>query len=217
MNFNYKHIIWDWNGTMLNDSWLCVQIINELLAKRNMQTISMQKYQDVFGFPVKDFYEKIGFNFSEEPFHIPATEYNDEYNRRRFQCALQNGVTDVLSHFRRVGLAQSLLSASQKSALEEAVEYYSLQSYFSFIYGLDDHYAHSKVEIANDLFRQIGLPDSDVLLVGDTTHDFEVAQSLGIDCILFCGGHHSKKKLELCNVPVIESYLEILNQTEICV
>jgi phosphoglycolate phosphatase len=121
MNFNYKHIIWDWNGTLLDDSWLCVEIINELCEKRGMLKISMQRYQEIFGFPVKDFYEKMGFDFLKEPFSIPATEYHDEYNRRRFQCNLQNGVIEALSFFQKAGKPQSLLSASQKSALEEAI------------------------------------------------------------------------------------------------
>ncbi len=211
MNFNYRHIIWDWNGTLIDDSWLCVEIINELLVKRGMQKISMQKYQDVFGFPVKDFYEKIGFDFSKEPFHISATEYNNEYNRRRFQCNLQDGVPEALSFFQDAGLSQSLLSASQKNALEEALVRYSLTSFFSSVNGLNDHYAESKVEIARKLFYQIGLPKDEIVIIGDTTHDFEVASALGIDCILFCGGHHSRDKLELCGVPVLDSFDEIMN------
>jgi phosphoglycolate phosphatase len=216
MNLNYKHVIWDWNGTLLDDSWLCVEIINELLAGRGMSQISMKTYREIFGFPVKDFYEKIGFNFSVEQFHIPATEYNDEYNRRRFQCCLQKGAVEALSHFRNSGIKQSLLSASQKTALEQAVERYSLKSYFDDICGLDNHYAESKVELAKILFRKISLPGNEIVIIGDTIHDYEVAQSLGIDCILFCGGHHNKKKLESCNVPVIESFAEILNPDTVC-
>jgi phosphoglycolate phosphatase len=217
MNFKYKHIIWDWNGTLLDDSWLCVEIINELLAKRNLNGISMDTYQEVFGFPVRDFYEKIGFDFSKEPFDISATEYHNEYNRRRFQCNLQDCVTAALAHFQNAGLTQSLLSASQKIALEEAVEYYSLGTYFHNICGLDNHYAESKVEVAKYLFKKIGLPNNEIVIIGDTTHDFEVARSLGIECILFCGGHHNKTKLQLCRVPVIESFSEIFNSAAICV
>ena len=52
----YKHIIWDWNGTLLDDAWLCVDVINGVLSRRNMSTISLRQYQELFNFPVIDYY-----------------------------------------------------------------------------------------------------------------------------------------------------------------
>ena len=72
----YKHIIWDWNGTLLNDSYLCVQILNESLRKRNIPEITVEKYREKFLFPIKTFYESIGFDFDKEPFENSNTEFN---------------------------------------------------------------------------------------------------------------------------------------------
>ena len=52
----YKHIIWDWNGTLLDDRWLCIEAINKTLTKRNMNTITDNEYVELFCFPVKDYY-----------------------------------------------------------------------------------------------------------------------------------------------------------------
>ena len=60
----YNHIIWDWNGTLLNDRWLCVEAINQALNKRNLPMLTEGKYKDVFSFPVEDYYKKVGFDFS---------------------------------------------------------------------------------------------------------------------------------------------------------
>ena len=56
-------IIWDWNGTLLNDMELCVHTINEMLQKRNLHELSVDEYKEVFSFPVKDYYQKIGFDY----------------------------------------------------------------------------------------------------------------------------------------------------------
>ena len=53
---NYKHIIWDYNGTLLNDVKLCVTIINEMLKARNLPVMSIERYRKLFDFPVKDYY-----------------------------------------------------------------------------------------------------------------------------------------------------------------
>ena len=79
----YKHIIWDWNGTLLNDTWLCVEGINNSLEKRSIDTITKEVYRRVFSFPVKDYYERLGFDFKKEPFEVAGDEFVDieKYNQ----------------------------------------------------------------------------------------------------------------------------------------
>ena len=76
----YKHIIWDWNGTLLDDRWLCIEAINKTLSKRNMNTVTDNEYVELFCFPVKDYYKKLGFDFIREPFSSLGTDFVDYYN-----------------------------------------------------------------------------------------------------------------------------------------
>ena len=66
----YKHIIWDWNGTLLNDLTLCVDLLNVSLEKRKLPEMTEEKYRKKFLFPIKTFYESIGFDFSKEDFTL---------------------------------------------------------------------------------------------------------------------------------------------------
>ena len=66
----YTHVIWDWNGTLLDDNWLCVEVMNTLLSSRNLPLLTLERYRDIFDFPVKNYYEKLGFNFKKESFEI---------------------------------------------------------------------------------------------------------------------------------------------------
>ena len=75
-----KHIIWDWNGTLLDDRWLCVDSINLSLRKRNLPEINEQKYLDIFCFPVEKYYQKLGFDFEKEPFTVSGSEFISNYN-----------------------------------------------------------------------------------------------------------------------------------------
>ena len=64
----YKHIIWDWNGTLLDDVDIVIDCMNSLLKKRNLPLLHVDKYKDIFTFPVKDYYSQLGFDFTTEPF-----------------------------------------------------------------------------------------------------------------------------------------------------
>ena len=118
----YKHIIWDWNGTLLDDAWLCVDVINGVLSRRNMSTISLRQYQELFNFPVIDYYVRLGFDFEKESFEIVGTEFIDNYEKRRHEVNLQKGAKAVLKSVREAELTQSLLSASLQATLYRSEE-----------------------------------------------------------------------------------------------
>ena len=82
-NGQIKHVIWDWNGTLINDAWLFVDVMNNILQKRNMHTITIKKYRDIFGFPIKNYYEKLGFNTKKESIEKLGLEFIKEYKKRQ--------------------------------------------------------------------------------------------------------------------------------------
>ena len=51
----YDHIIWDWNGTLVNDAFLCVQIVNQILSERDLSTVDIRFYRENFCFPVNQY------------------------------------------------------------------------------------------------------------------------------------------------------------------
>ena len=207
---NIDGIIWDWNGTLLDDTELCVQTMNEMLLKRNLQQLSVAAYKDVFSFPVKDYYHKIGFDFNNEPFEIPALEFIDNYNGRVQRCTLHNRSITVLKHFQSIGIRQFILSAMKQDALELCLEQQKGNHFFEQISGLDNHYAVSKLTNGQQLISALKLEASKVVLIGDTVHDFEVAHELGCRCILIANGHQSRQILESTGVHVIDEIGQLL-------
>ncbi|MDQ7816157.1 MAG: HAD family hydrolase [Melioribacteraceae bacterium] len=206
----YKHIIWDWNGTILNDVELCVDLINWLLYSRELPTVDISKYREVFTIPVKNYYEKLGFDFEKESFEKLGRIWMDEYERRKFECNLFDGVDDLLSKINKFGIGQSILSAYSQHTLDELVEHYGLRNYFMHVVGLDNIYAASKLHLGKELMNRLGNGRGETLLIGDTVHDFEVATEIGADCVLIANGHQSKDVLLECGVLVCDSITELL-------
>lgn len=209
---NYKHIIWDWNGTLFNDVEVCVSIVNSLLAKRNLPPLSFEKYKEIFTFPVKDYYVTAGFDFEKESFEVVGKEWIDEYERRKHECGLSISTLPLLEKISSMKIDQSILSAYSQHTLVEVVESCGLKKYFSHLVGLDNIYASSKVKLGTELMKKLELNDGEALLIGDTTHDFDVATEIGADCILVASGHQNFKNLEQCGVPVFDSIKELLEK-----
>jgi len=202
--------MWDWNGTLLDDSWMAVMVINKTLSKRNMPTIDQERYQQIFGFPVKDYYRRLGFDFIEESFEVVGTEFIEGYEAHKFDVDLHEDVRQVLSNLTEQGVKHSILSAYKQNTLDELVDHFGMTDTFVGIVGLDNHYAHSKVDNAVNWMSELGLPPRDVLFVGDTAHDHEVAEAIGVDCVLIPGGHQTQEALEATGAKVVGGIQDIL-------
>ncbi|MCK9422027.1 MAG: HAD hydrolase-like protein [Bacteroidales bacterium] len=201
----YAHIIWDWNGTLLDDAWLCVDVMNGMLQERNLPLRTLEEYRELFDFPVRDYYKKLGFNFYREPFDEIGMEFIVRYNRRQDEAHLQPEALETLTHMTTHGLSQSILSAREQNELLTETRSLGVSVFFDRIYGLNDHYAHGKIDVGRKLVIDLGLPTEKLLFIGDTLHDAEVARELSIDCILISNGHQSKERLLQSGVPVIPS------------
>ena len=126
----YKHIIWDWNGTLLDDRNFCIDIMNNVLRRRGMNKMTESWFLENFCFPVKDYYKKLGFDLEKEPFEISGDEFIDEYMERIDEPDLHEGTSEVLKAIDEMGVDQSLLSASAQSMLDEILKNQQIKTYF---------------------------------------------------------------------------------------
>ena len=197
-------IIWDWNGTLLDDLDVCISCINTLLKNRNLPLLNREGYKEVFSFPVKNYYEKIGFDFSKEDFSIPAHQFIDLYEKKIKKCPLHPAALKILNYFQKNGVRQFVLSAMHQKMLEQTLKHNKIFDYFEGVAGLSDHYAVSKIDRGHYLIDKFQIEKNNVQIIGDTIHDFEVAQELGIRCILVADGHQSYYRLKKTDAIVIE-------------
>lgn len=207
---NKKAIIWDWNGTLLDDIEICIECMNRLLELRDLDPINTATYRDVFTFPVREYYRRLGFDFEMEEFEKPAIEFIDLYYNNLHRADLFTSVPDVLNALKERDYHQSILSAMEHERLLLSLKAKNIFSYFDQVAGIDDHYAHSKLDIGKDLLKKINIKREEILLIGDTIHDFEVAEGLGIEALLVAKGHQSKKRLLVKTPNVVDDFSEIL-------
>lgn len=202
---NGKTIIWDWNGTLLDDVHICINGINGLLQDRHLPVLDTEKYKEVFTFPVKEYYEKAGFDFSSEAFDIPAMQFIDYYRDHISLAELFPEVVGVLEHFRDKGFQQSILSAMEHDFLHQSIREKEIYEYFDHIAGIHNHFAESKTIQARKLLEMMKAAPEQTTLIGDTIHDYEVANDLGCKVILVAQGHQSASRLNQLDCEIINN------------
>lgn len=202
-------ILWDWNGTLLDDVELCEDALNRLLQRYGYpQRYDHEQYRAIFGFPIEEYYIRAGFDFTRHSFAELAEKYMDDYVPASAACPLMDGAIDALEAFQNAGLRQVILSASQVTTLTHQVKERGVMQYFDRLLGLGDIYAKSKVEVGLAYLQEEGFDPARAVMIGDSVHDFEVAQALGVSCVLQSGGHQPPEKLRETGAPVVKGLRE---------
>jgi phosphoglycolate phosphatase len=212
MSLGYEVILWDWNGTLLNDAEFGRGIINDMLRARGLPTKSRDEYARLFDFPVIRFYERVGFDFEKEPFEVTSQEFIDNYYKDVKGCGLQSGSREVLAQLQARGARQLVLSASRQDHLEMQVKHYQLDEFFDDLLGIDSVHAPGKSGRGIEWIKSSGLDPTRVLLIGDTVHDAEVAAEMGIDCWLVYGGHNPEDRLRATGRPCFHDMAAVMNR-----
>lgn len=204
----YNVVIWDFNGTVCNDVQLGIECINTVLARRNMKIIpDIDTYRKLFCFPIIDYYRKLGFDFSKEPYETPAVEWNAEYLKNEHKIKKSDGIVEVLEAVKKKKIKQVILSASEITMLRRELDILGLTEYFDEVLGTDDTFGGGKIKLAENWAKR---KNTRAVLIGDSVHDCDTASAIGADCILFTGGHDSKEHLLSCNVPTVDKICDVI-------
>ena len=205
------HVIWDWNGTLLDDTQAALDTLNIMLRRRGEASVAMPFYRDHFAFPVRPFYEAIGVCLEREDWNALALEYHKLYAEQP-KCLNVDAKT-VLERVRAVGAGQSILSALRQDLLEAALEKFGVRAFFDHVCGVDNLDGASKLSRAGELLAQLaatGVSAADIVMIGDALHDKEVADALGVRCVLCAQGSHAAWRLRAV-APTGDTLLEALD------
>ena len=217
MVLTMRHIVWDWNGTLLDDLAVVVAAVNDTLATVGRRPITIEEYGANYTRPVLLFYERLLGRVVEESEWLGFDEaFHMSYRRRVGKAGLAADALDSLEAAREAGLSQSLLSMYWHDELIPQVDRFDLARFLVRVDGLRGAPGDRKQGYLEDHLRAVEqnlgsrLDPSEVLVIGDALDDAAAAASLGLECVLYNGGAHPKEQLIGAGVPVVDSLVEAL-------
>ena len=209
-----QHIIWDWNGTLVDDAWLFTDLINIVLKKRGLPAISLLDYKNKFCFPLEKYYKRLGFDFKKEDYNIPSLEFIKLYNENKYRPKLYSGIPALIEQLNKSSIKNYLLSAQNHDSLMDQINFYKIKHLFRTINGTNNLHARGKNLLATNLLKSKKINKNGVLFIGDTNLDMDLALQNGAKAIGITYGHQSKHRflnsqdIFLCNCPTsLKTYL----------
>jgi phosphoglycolate phosphatase-like HAD superfamily hydrolase len=206
------HIVWDWNGTLLDDLEIVVESLNVGTAEFGVAPIDEDGYRDHFKRPVRAFYDSLfGRMVSDMEWAYLNKTFHDEYNERVHRAPLTVGAVEAVERASSLGWSQSLLSMSIHGQLLDAVISRGIADRFTLIDGLTVPTGGLKSEHLETHLDSLGRDPRGVLLIGDTPDDAVAARQVGAGVILFDGGSHHLPALKAMGAPVAHTLGETID------
>ncbi|MFF3749960.1 HAD family hydrolase [Streptomyces sp. NPDC002018] len=207
------HLVWDWNGTILDDIDAVIGATNAAFADIGLEAITLDRYRELYCVPIPRFYERLmGRLPSDAEWAVMDAAFHRYYTELRAACVLTAGVEELLAQWRRAGRSQSLLSMYGHEELVPTVRGYGIESHFLRVDGRTGPSGGSKalhMERHLTALASVGaISPAHTVVIGDAVDDAVAAAHVGARAVLYTGGTNSRASLETMGVPVVDTLAE---------
>ena len=189
----YKNILWDWNGTLIDDVGVALEAVNIMLERRSLPKINIGQYYSYVDTPIIRFYEKC-FDMTKDDEGTLLPEYQRLYAELAQELPKNDTTYKTVKALQDKRFRQFIVSSCEQNILNNWLARYGITHFFEAVTGADNLCAESKTERAIHLMENYGLEPSETVFVGDTAHDFDTAKALGVDTLLVTYGHQSPEE-----------------------
>ncbi|MFE6994616.1 HAD family hydrolase [Microbacterium sp. NPDC057659] len=183
-----RAICWDWNGTLLDDAEICRQVMNRVLTAHDCEPFAdLAAYRATFRFPIREFYADVGIG--DDRFLHAAEQYLAWLEERTGEAPLHARADQTLAALTDDGMTQVLASATLPDLLARQLQPHGVGHRFDQVLSISDAYHPSKHDVIAGWLQTSPFAADEVLMIGDTNHDREIAADLGTRFVHFDGGH----------------------------
>lgn len=198
------HIVWDWNGTLLDDLSCMVDAVSACQEAIGEPPVDAATYRRQHCLPGRAFHDRLcGRPVTDAEWPTITRTFAEHMAARN--PPLRAGAARLLESVTRRNHTQSLLSLTDDPQLRREVKQTGLTRVFQRIDGRHEPGTAKSVALEQHL-RTLGAHDRRrVVLIGDTRDDARAAQACGLRAVLHSGGFEPAEQLRTAGVPVVHS------------
>jgi phosphoglycolate phosphatase-like HAD superfamily hydrolase len=176
-----RHVVWDWNGTLIDDWDSCLAATAETLGLTVPSLIRGRR----FFRPVRAYYSALlTRDLTEREFESLCQRWENAYRRHRSRECARPHARDAIALIEAQGITQSVLSMWRNDRIREDTVDHGLLKFFVLVQGSQAD-APTKSGMLAAHLAQLGLVGSEVTLIGDSEDDFLAASSVGARFVHF--------------------------------
>lgn len=193
----YSLIVFDWDGTLIDSAGTIVQCIQEAARDMGLAVPDRKRASHVIGLGLHDSLRFAVPSLRAERYPDFAACYRRHFLARQDSMLLFPGIPDLLERLskeRRLAIA----TGKSRKGLDRALEFENLKRFFSGSRCADETHPKPHPAMLLELMEELGVEAGEALMIGDTSHDLEMAKAARIDALAVTYGAHPEQGLRAC-------------------
>jgi phosphoglycolate phosphatase len=192
----YELIVFDWDGTLMDSAGAIVAAIQASALEMGLTPPTEDRARHVIGLGL---HEALRYALPEleEGRHIElADRYRHYYLSRDHELTLFAGIEELVQELADAGYRLGVATGKSRKGLDRALEVGGLGRFFHATRCADECHSKPHPQMIEELMAEFGVMPTSTLMIGDTTHDIEMAHNAGVSALAVAYGAHPRRELE---------------------
>ncbi|MDE2564537.1 MAG: HAD-IIIA family hydrolase [Burkholderiales bacterium] len=186
-------VVFDWDGTLFDSTTLIVRCIQAACRDIGVPVPDPAQAAYVIGLGLHDALQHVAPGLPPARYPELGARYRHHYLASQDALVLFPGTLELLQALRQRQHLLAVATGKSRRGLDEALAHAQLQGLFDATRTADETASKPDPRMLRELMAELGTSPARTLMVGDTTHDLQLAANAGAACVAVSYGAHASE------------------------
>ncbi|MDO5667768.1 MAG: HAD-IA family hydrolase [Alcaligenaceae bacterium] len=191
----YSTVIFDWDGTVVDSTYVIVDSIKKASRELGLEEPSDQKASWVIGLSLPRALLEVVPGLTEQRLNQFIEVYQRFYFTADPDLKMFDGVLPLIKSLREHGLHTAVATGKSRFGLNRALENHGIADLFDVTKTADQTQSKPHPLMLEEIFDELMVKPDECVMIGDTSHDILMAQNAGCDSIAVSYGAHTLREI----------------------
>lgn len=213
---NFDLIVFDWDGTIIDSTGLIAECIQRAAQDLRFRVPTVADAKHIIGLGLMQSTEILFPELSAADRARFSARFREHYVPRDHEAPLYPGIVELLTSLAHPERFLAVATGKPRAGLERAFVHSGLKPHFHYSRCADEGFSKPHPDMLLKLMDFTSVPPQRTLMIGDTTHDLELAHNAGVAAVAVSYGAHPATALAalparavIDSVDALASWLDI--------
>ncbi len=193
---HFDLIVFDWDGTLLDSTGAIVAAVQAACRDLEIPEPSAEHARQVIGLGLLDALRHSAPDLQEDRFDVMIERYKYHYLSNDQGLCLFEGASELIAELHSRGFILAVATGKSRTGLDRALAHSGLGEYFSSTRCADECFSKPHPQMLEQLMEEFSVSPERTLMIGDTTHDLQMALNAGVSALAVAYGAHPAEALD---------------------
>ena len=195
MTSPYRMVVFDWDGTLMDSAAAIVEAIQAASRDLGMEPPDEHRARHVIGLGLSEALRHALPGLAEDRYGQMVDRYRHHYLSRDHELRLFDGVERMIGELAASGVVLAIATGKSRLGLDRALKVSGLGPVFHSSRCADECFSKPHPQMLHELLEEFAVAPGEAVMIGDTTHDLQMAANAGVDSVAVAYGAHPRDAL----------------------